>query len=167
MCFVLIRPLRGCRGRQQMLVGVNHPALNIPHVWKYNDHSVQTQYPHINRANTPTHWRHWHKTHSGVRSNTHKQTTERKIEGLPHHLIMIMTFTDARHVLVYLNHLPQCQLCRSFSPSFSIPHSLVFLEANLVAARQHWTSETQSKINSNPQWCFCWSNVFLIGGVGE
>ncbi len=32
-CVVLIRPLRDCRGRQQMLVGVNHSALNIPHVW--------------------------------------------------------------------------------------------------------------------------------------
>lgn len=49
---------------------------------------------------------------------THKQTTEGKTEGLSHHLIMIMTYTDARRVLVSLNHLSQCQLCNSLSLSF-------------------------------------------------
>lgn len=29
----LIRPLRDCGGRQQMLVGVTHSAVNVPHVW--------------------------------------------------------------------------------------------------------------------------------------
>lgn len=48
------------------------------------------------------------QTHMHKRTHTHmhKQTTEGKTEGLPHHLIMVMTFTDARRVLVSLNHPP-------------------------------------------------------------
>lgn len=35
-----------------------------------------------------------------------KQTAEGKTGGLPHHRIVIMTFADARHVLVSLTHPP-------------------------------------------------------------
>lgn len=105
--------------------------------------------------------------HTHIHICMHKQTTEGKTEGLPHHPIMIMTFTDARHVLVCLNHLPQCQLCHSFFLSFSIPCSLLFLEANLESQPDSSESVTLShKINCNPWWCFRWSNVALAGGVG-
>lgn len=115
---VLIGRLTDYRVRQQMLVGVNHTVLNYTTCLEYNSHSIQTQYPHINMASTPTHWRHWPQTLYGVWLCSHTCTCAQTNNRRNNRGVAPSSHND------YDTHT--CQTCIGFSDSSSTMPTVTF-----------------------------------------